>query len=164
MVAPARPVEVVKIVVVLGYFGDHPIIEEATVLIAHGRVLDLAHRDLSHIADIDPLQDVFGIGAEEAKFPEGRHIDGANVIAHVFDFLPASKILGKIAGALPDADSAENSPRLLLGIMERGPFEDIMGNPGVGCQQSRRQRVGGPLWAERNPGIRNDIAKGPGAG
>ena len=45
-----------KVVIVLRPFDDHAVVDDATVVVAHGRVFDAALLDLAHVRHVDPLK------------------------------------------------------------------------------------------------------------
>jgi hypothetical protein len=104
-----------EIVVVFTQLDHDAVVDDAAVVVAHGRVLDAAFLDLAHIRHVHPLQRFERIGSVDTELAQGGSVQHAHVVAHIEDLFLAVNILGEVTGPLPDADVAERCRHPLSG-------------------------------------------------
>jgi hypothetical protein len=107
-----------EIVVVFTQLDHDAVVDDAAVVVAHGRVFDAAFLDLAHIRHVHPLQRFEGIGSVNTELAQGGAVQHAHVVAHIEDLFLAVEVLGEVAGPLPDADVAENAAVRFLGVVQ----------------------------------------------
>ena len=128
-----------EVVIVFRDFHHDAVVDHASVLVAHGRVFDFTRRHLGHVADVDALQHLEGVGPVEAELAQGGAVEHPHVVAHVEDLFAAAEVLREIARPLPHADAAEHSAVALLQLVERRALAHVVMGPGIGGEQRRHQ-------------------------
>ncbi|VTR67770.1 hypothetical protein DESC_610353 [Desulfosarcina cetonica] len=128
-----------EVVVVLTQLGHHAVIDDAAVVVAHGRVLDAPGFYLAHVGDIDPLQGLERIGPMDAELAQGGAVEHAHVVSHIENLFLAVEIGREVAGPLPDTDIAEDAAIFDLIAVHGRAFEHVMVVAGIGGDEGRHQ-------------------------
>ena len=128
-----------EIVIVFRDLHHDTVVDHAAVLVAHGRILDLARRHLGHVADVDALQRLEGVGTVEPELAQSGAVQHAHVVAHVEDLLAAAEVLREVARPLPHADAAEHPAVALLQLVQRRALAHVVMGAGVGGDHGRHQ-------------------------
>jgi hypothetical protein len=124
-----------EIVVVFTQLDDNAVVDDAAVVVAHGRVLDPAFFDLLISDTYTRCRALRASGPWMRNLPRVDPSSMPTLLRTLRISSLQSNILGKVAGALPDADVAEDAAVGFLGVMQRGAFEHVVVVAGIGGQK-----------------------------